>query len=152
MRRFSVWHSPVFMCVRRGDKMGICHHLDIGTKNQQFLENLKLATPFNDRASQYIGSPFFGNKSPAARTRDLFKPSTDSTILLLDILTSKKNVFRFWFGVYWGERHKWECFCIFLATLTWPWAPTHWPILLAQVFSETRQKSASLEPSNGFYL
>ena len=31
------------MGVRRGDNMGIFHHLQIGTKNQQFLENLKSA-------------------------------------------------------------------------------------------------------------
>jgi len=31
------------MGVRMKDKMGICHHLEIGTKNQQFLENLKSA-------------------------------------------------------------------------------------------------------------
>jgi len=40
MRCFSVWHSPVFMGVRWGDKMGICHHLEIGTKNQKFLSSL----------------------------------------------------------------------------------------------------------------
>jgi len=32
---FSVWHSPVFMVVCRGDKKRICHHLEIGTKNQK---------------------------------------------------------------------------------------------------------------------
>ena len=31
------------MGVRRGDKMGICHHLEIETKNQKFLENLTSA-------------------------------------------------------------------------------------------------------------
>jgi len=95
----------------------------------------------DDRASQYIGSPFFGHKLPAARARELFKPSTDSASLLVDI---EKIFFHFWFGICWGERHKWGCFCSFLATFTWPWAPTHWHNLLAQVFSETRQKSASL--------
>ena len=50
MRCFSVWDSPVFMGartgdspvfmgVRTGDKMGICHHLETGTKNQKILEN-----------------------------------------------------------------------------------------------------------------
>ena len=43
MRCFSVWHSPVFMSVRRGDKKGILPHLEIGTKNQKFPENLKSA-------------------------------------------------------------------------------------------------------------
>jgi len=40
-----------------------------------------------------IGQPFFGHKSPAARARQLFKPSTDSASLLVDI--EKKNVFGF---------------------------------------------------------
>jgi len=31
------------MRVRKGGKMGICRHLEIGTKNQKFLENLKSA-------------------------------------------------------------------------------------------------------------
>jgi len=34
---------PVFMGVRRGDKLGNCHNPQIGTKNQKFLENLKSA-------------------------------------------------------------------------------------------------------------
>jgi len=33
----------MFMSVHRGDKMGICHHLEIGNKNQKFVENLKSA-------------------------------------------------------------------------------------------------------------
>jgi len=37
---FSCVHA---MGVCRGDKMGICHHLEIGTKNQKFVENLKSA-------------------------------------------------------------------------------------------------------------
>jgi len=31
---------------KRGGETGICHTLEIGTKNQNFLENLKLATKF----------------------------------------------------------------------------------------------------------
>jgi len=31
---FSIWHSPLFMSIHRGDKKGICHHLEIATKNQ----------------------------------------------------------------------------------------------------------------------
>jgi len=81
--------------------------------------------------AQHIGSPFFGHKLLAARARELFKPSTDSPSLLVDI---EKNFFCFWFGVRWGERHKWACFCIFLATFAWPWALIHGYILLVQVF------------------
>jgi len=42
-----------------------------------------------------IGWPFFGQKLPAAR--ELFKPSTDSASLLVEI---EKNVFCFLFGVF----------------------------------------------------
>ena len=44
---------------------------------------------FNDRASQWIGSRFFGYNSPAAIARELFKPSTDAARLLGSI---KKHV------------------------------------------------------------
>jgi len=54
-------------------------------------------------ARQHIGTPFFGHKSPAARARELFKPSTDSASLLVDI---EKKVFRFGFEFFWGERYK----------------------------------------------
>jgi len=40
---FQCLAPPVFVGVRRGDKMGICHHLEIGSKNQNVLENLKSA-------------------------------------------------------------------------------------------------------------
>jgi len=62
-----------------------------------------LKGPFDDRARQHIGTPFFGHKSPAARARKLFKPSTDSASLLVDI---GKKVFRFEFQLFWGERQK----------------------------------------------
>ena len=47
-------------------------------------------------------------------------------------LKSKKNDFCFRFGVRWGDRCKWGCFCFFLATFTWPWTTTHCAIILAQ--------------------
>jgi len=52
---------------------------------------------------QHIGAPFFGHKLPAAGARELFKPSTDSASLLVDI---EKNIFCFGFEVFWGEHHK----------------------------------------------
>jgi len=58
--------------------------------------------PFNARARQHIGSPVFGQKSPAAKARELLKPFTDSASLLVDI---EKNIYRFGFEVFWGERH-----------------------------------------------
>jgi len=45
-----------------------------------------------------IGRPFFGHKSPAAKARELFKPSTDSASLLVDI---EKKRFSFSVGVFW---------------------------------------------------
>jgi len=59
--------------------------------------------PFNDRARQYVGPPFFGHKSPAARAKELFKPSTDSASPGVKI---EKKMFRFGFKLFWGERHK----------------------------------------------
>jgi len=39
-----------------------------------------------------IGRPFFGQKLPAARARELFKPSMDSASLLVEI----ENFFSVW--------------------------------------------------------
>jgi len=39
---------------------------------------------------------------------------------------------------------------VFLAIFTWPLAPTYWAIIMAQDLSETRSKSASLDPLNDF--
>jgi len=63
-------------------------------------------------------------------------------------LKSKKKRFSFSVWASLGDRCKWGCFCFFLATFTWPWTPTHWAIVLAHDFLETRPKSASLEPLN----
>ena len=62
-----------------------------------------------------IGQPFFGHKSPAARARELFKPSTDSATLLVDI---DKNVFRFQSGFSGGDVTTWACFGNFVHL--WP--------------------------------
>ena len=89
--------------------------------------------PFNDRVGQYIGSHFSGHKSPAARARELFKPSKDSASLLLNI---EKNVFRFRFGDFLEVTSQWGHVLEILATFGQPWTPTHWPILLSQNFVE----------------
>jgi len=65
-------------------------------------------------------------------------------------LKSKKKRFSFSVWGSLGDRCKWVCFCFFLATVTWPWTTTHWAIILAQDFLETRPKSAFLEPLNDF--
>ena len=41
---------------------------------EKYMCNIELIKPFNDHASPYIGSHFFGHKSATAR--ELFKPST----------------------------------------------------------------------------
>ena len=53
--------------------------------------------PFNPLTTA-IGRPLFGHKSPAARARELFKASTDSASLLVDI---EKKRFSFSVGVFW---------------------------------------------------
>jgi len=55
-----------------------------------------------------IGQLFLGQKSPAARARELFKPSTDSASLLVEI---GKNVLRLTFSG--GDVTMRACFQIF---------------------------------------
>jgi len=55
---------------------------------------LKILHKFNPLTT-VIGSQFFGHKLPAARARELFKPSTDSASLLVKI---EKNNSLFGFG------------------------------------------------------
>ena len=69
------------------------------------------------RTRQHIGAPFFGHKSLAARARELFKPSTDSESLLVDI--EKKN-FRFGFEVFWGYVTSRGVFVLFWPSLPGP--------------------------------
>ena len=64
--------------------------------SRAFVVDGKITLPFrqfNDRANQ-----FFGHKSPAARVRELFKPSADSASLLVKI---EKNNFQFRWEVFW---------------------------------------------------
>ena len=63
--------------------------------------------PFKSRESHFFAELF----NPITRqARELSKPSTDSASLLIEI---EKNVFRFRFGVRWGGRYKWVCYCFF---------------------------------------
>jgi len=80
-----------------------------------------------------IDRPFFGHKSPVARARELFKPSTDSASLLVDI--EKKRFFVFG-GGFPEVTSQWVHVLEILVTFGRPWAPTHQPILLAQSFVE----------------
>jgi len=63
-----------------------------------------------------IGRPFFGHKSPAARAKELFKPSTDSASLVVDI----KKSFSFSVGVFWRWRHNEGMFWKFWSPLASP--------------------------------
>jgi len=58
-----------------------------------------------------IGRPFFGHKSPTARARELFKPSTDSASLLVDI--EKKTFVFFGLAFSRGDVTMRACFRIF---------------------------------------
>jgi len=48
----------------------------------------------------------------------------------------EKNVCCFQWGDFWRWRHKKRDVLEILATFGRPWAPTHWPTLLAQSFVE----------------
>jgi len=91
-----------------------------------------------------LARPFFCHKSPAARARELFKPSTDSASLLVDI----EKIFVFGLAFAGGNITSGGVFAFFWTPLPGP-QPID-PFLWLKFFSETRQKSASLEPLNGF--
>jgi len=61
-----------------------------------------------------------------------------------------KKSFWFGFGVFCGLRHIGACFRVFLAEVSWHWAPTQPAIFLDKVVLETRLSSESLEPLIGF--
>ena len=63
------------------------------------LEARRLREPFNDRKSQQMGEYVFGYNSPAAAAREVFKPSTDSSLASL-VVPSQKKHFQFW---VWGS-------------------------------------------------
>jgi len=58
---------------------------------------------------------------------ELFKPPTDSASLVVEI---EKKIFVFGGGFSGGTPQV----GMFLATFTWPLAPTHWTIIMAQDF------------------
>jgi len=71
--------------------------------------------------------------SPAARARELFKPSTDSASLVVEI---EKKRFSVSVGIFLEVTLQKGHVLKMLATFGRPWAPTHWPILLAHSFVE----------------
>jgi len=98
------------------------------------------------RARQNFGKGLQRCNSPTDWDRKLPQPSRDSASLLVEV---EKTFFRFWFGVLWGVRNKWGCFC-FLSYFTRPWTLTNQPIFSLKAFLETRLLSESLEPLIGF--
>ena len=103
--------------------------------------------PFNDRKSQLIGAYVFGYNSPPAAAREVFKPSTDSTSL---VVPSQIKIFSFGFGVLLGVVTSGGVFAFLWPTLPGPRrisnGPTFWPKYLY----ETRLPYESLEPLIGF--
>jgi len=88
-----------------------------------------------------IGRPFFGQKSPAARARELFKPSPDSASLLVDVEKERFSVriFRRW-------RHNEGMFRKFWTHLAGPGPQPIDPFYWLKALLKTRSKSASIEP------
>jgi len=78
---------------------------------------------FQSRVRHFFCKTLQSYNSPAARARELFKPSTDLACLLVEI---EKKFFQS--GDTCGRRHKWGCFCVYLVTFTQPWAPIRWPM------------------------
>jgi len=90
-----------------------------------------------------IGRPFFGHKSSAARARELFKPSTDSTNLAVKI---EKKSFSFPVEVFWRWRHNEGMFWKFSPPLAGPGLQPIDPFYWLKILLKTRTKSTSIEP------
>jgi len=92
-------------------------------------EHSELHQPFQSRGSPKSCRDLQSYNSPGDWARELSKPSTDSASLVVKI---DKKRFSFSVGgfleVTSQRRHVLEI----LATFGRPWAPTHWPTLLAQ--------------------
>ena len=100
--------------------------------------------PFRSREKHVSCRALQSYNSSGDWARQLFKPSTDSASLVVEI---EKKIFCFRWGFFGDERHKWGCFWLHLP------GPGPQPIgtlLCLNIFSETRPKSASLEPLNDF--
>jgi len=98
---------------------------------------------FNARASHYDDRYFLGHNLPAARARELIKPSADSASLIVSI---EKKLRRLGLSV---DVVISGVFCAFLAKFSWPWAPTQSAIFWFALFVEYRLSSESFEPLIG---
>jgi len=79
---------------------------------------------------------------PATIARELFKPSTDSTSLLVSI---KKN-FLIWMGGFLLVTSQRRRVFEFLNHFNQLWAPIQWAIFWLKLFVETKRSNASIEP------
>jgi len=97
------------------------HRLDVAALDGSILQKFSLETRLESESfnplTAAIGRPFFGHKSPAARARELFKPSTDSASLLVDI---EKKSFTFSVGIFWRWCHNEGMFWKFWSPLADP--------------------------------
>jgi len=105
MTRFRL--PPWLVCSREGSRQGWIEYLH----TVAFFSHL--VQPFNARASQYSCRYFFGFNSPAARARELFKPSTVSGSLLVVIETNFVSVVSLAAGELWPKTARArEKFCL----------------------------------------
>ena len=91
---------------------------------------VRLSRTFNDHARHLIAAPFFGHKLPAARARELLKPSTDSASLLVDV---KFNVYHFGLRFSGGNVTSRGVFVLFWPSLPGPGRCPNGPFLDSKV-------------------
>jgi len=89
----------------------------------------------------------FGYNSPATIAREVFKPSTDATSL---VVSSQKKIFSFGFGVLLGGVTSGGVFAFLWPTLHGPGHPSNGPTFWPKFLNETRLSHESLEPLIGF--
>jgi len=94
----------------------------------------KYVQPFGSRVYPLFCRTLQSYNSPGDWARELSKPSTDSASLVVKI--EKKKRFSISVGGFLEVTSQRRDVLEILATFGRPWAPTHWPILLAQSFVE----------------
>ena len=91
------------------------------------------SAPFKSQENHVSCRALQSYNSPGDWARELFKPSKDSGSLVVKI---EKKCFHFWWGFFGGTPQV----GVFLTTFTWPWAPTHWAMIMAQENPHRNQK------------
>ena len=106
-------------------------HTNLITKEEErcLREGHKSFRVIKSRARQNFASSLQRCNSPLDWARELSKPSSDSTSLLLEI-EKKRFSFSVWGSL--GRPLQVGVFLLFLATFTWPWTTTHCAIILSQ--------------------